>query len=43
MFKLRRIKIENMQFAVYMSETPVTLKQSQEHQTFNVNVDPEQG
>ena len=30
-------------FAVYISDTHVTLKQSQGHQTYNENVDPEQG
>ena len=32
-----------MQFAVNMSTTPVTLKQSQGHQTQNGNIDPKQG
>ena len=31
------------QFAVYISDTPVTLKQSQGHQTYNDNIDPKQG
>ena len=31
-----------MQFAVYISDTPVTLKQSQGHQTYNENGDPKQ-
>ena len=31
-----------MQFAVYISDTPVTLKQSQGDQTKNDNVDPKQ-
>ena len=31
-----------MQFAVYISDTPVNLKQSQGHQTDNKNVDPKQ-
>ena len=31
-----------MQFVVYVSDTPVTLKQSQGHQTQNDNVDPKQ-
>ena len=43
MFKLQRTRIQNMQFAVYISDTPVTLKQSQGHQTYNDNVDPKQG
>ena len=30
-------------FAVYISDTPVTLKQSQGHQTYHDNVDPKQG
>ena len=29
-----------MHFAVYISDTPVTLKQSQGHQTYNDNVEP---
>ena len=33
MFKLQRTKIQNMQFEVYISDTPVTLKQSQGHHT----------
>ena len=32
-----------MQFADYISDTPVTLKQSQDHPTQNDNVDPKQG
>ena len=32
-----------MQFAVYISDIPVTLKQSQGHQSYNDNVDPKQG
>ena len=32
-----------MQFAVYISDTSVTLKQSKGHQTYNDNVDPKQG
>ena len=32
-----------MQFAAYISDTPVTLKQSQDNQTQNNNVDPKQG
>ena len=32
-----------MQFAVYISDIPMTLKQSQGHQTYNDNVDPKQG
>ena len=31
-----------MQFAVYISDKPVTLKR-QGHQTYNDNVDPKQG
>ena len=31
-----------MQFAVYISDTSVTLKQSQGNQTLNDNVDPKQ-
>ena len=31
------------QFSAYTSDTPVTLKQSQGHQTYNYNVDLEQG
>ena len=32
-----------MQFAVYIFDTPVTLKQGQGHETYNDNVDPKQG
>ena len=32
-----------MQFAVYISDRPMTLKQSQSHQIQNDNVDPEEG
>ena len=32
-----------MQIAIYISETPLTLKQSHGHQTYNDNVDPEKG
>ena len=42
MFKLLKTRIQNMKFAVIISDTPVTLKQSQGHQTYNENVDPEQ-
>ena len=36
-FKLQRTEIKkNMQFAVYISDTPVTLKQSQSHQTLSL-------
>ena len=31
------------QFAVYGSDTPVILKQSQDHQTWYKSVDPKQG
>ena len=41
--KQQRTSIQNTQVAVYVSDTPVTLKQSQAHQTYNVNVDPKQG
>ena len=43
MFKLQRTRFQNKQFAVYKSDTPVTLKLSQGHQTYNDNVDPKQG
>ena len=42
-FKLQRTRIQNKQFAAYISDTPVTLKQSKPHQTWNDNVDPTQG
>ena len=42
MFKLQKTRIHNMQGAVYISHTPVILKQSQGHQTYN-NVGPKQG
>ena len=41
-FKLPRTTIQNKPFAVNISDTPVTLKQSQGHQTYNDNVDPKQ-
>ena len=31
-FKLQKTRIQNTQFAVYISDTPVTLKQGQGHQ-----------
>ena len=40
---LQRTRIQNMQFAIDISDTPVTLKQSQGHQIYNQNVDPKQG
>ena len=40
---LQRTRIQNMQFAVYISDISVTLKQSHGHQTYNDNVDPKQG
>ena len=43
MFKLQRTRIKNMQFAVYISETRVTMKHSQGHETYNDNVDLKQG
>ena len=33
MFKLQMTRIQNMQFAAEISDTPVTLKQGQGHQT----------
>ena len=32
-----------MQFAVYISDTPVTLQKSQGHQPYNYNADPKIG
>ena len=43
MFTLQRTRIQNMQFAVYISDTPVTLKQSQDHQSYNANEDAKRG
>ena len=40
--KVQRTRIKNTQFAVYISDTSVTLKQSQGNQTLNDNVDPKQ-
>ena len=40
---LQRTRIQNMQFAVYISDTIVTLKQSQGHQTYSDKLDPKQG
>ena len=41
MFKLQRTI--HTQSAIYISDTHVTLKQSQGHQTYNENVDSKQG
>ena len=43
MFKLQKTRIQNTPFAVYISDTSVTLKKSQGHQTYNDSVDPKQG
>ena len=43
MFKLHGTKIQNMQFAVYISDTPVNFKQSKGHQTYNDKVNPKRG
>ena len=42
-FNLQRTRTQNTQFTVNVSNTPVILKQSQGHQTYDKNVDPEQG
>ena len=42
-FEPERTRVQNTQFAVYISDTPVVLKQSQGHQTWNDNVDPKRG
>ena len=42
-FKLQRTRIQTTQFMVYISDTPVTLKQGQGHQTYNDHVNPKQG
>ena len=42
-FKLQRTRIQDMQFVVYISDIPVTLKQGQDHKTYNDNVDSKQG
>ena len=42
MFELRRTRIQATQFAVCISVTAVTLKQSQGHQTYCDRVDPKQ-
>ena len=42
-FKLLRTRIENTQFAVFISDIPVTLQQSQSHQTYRDHADPKQG
>ena len=38
----QRTRIQNEQFAIYISDTPVNLKQSQGHQTWNDNENPKQ-
>ena len=43
MSKLQRTRILNERFAVYISDTPVTIKQSQGHKPCNENTDPKQG
>ena len=43
MFKQHRTRIQTTQFAPYISDTPVTLKQSQRNQTYSDNADPKQG
>ena len=42
MFKLQKTRIQNTQFAVHISDMPVTLKHSECHQTYNDNADPKQ-
>ena len=42
-FTLHRTRFPNTQFAVFISDTPVTLKQRQGHQNYNDNVDSKQG
>ena len=42
-YKLKRTRIQNMQFAVYISDTPGTWKQSLGHKPYNDNVNPKQG
>ena len=42
-FKLKQKRIQKAQFAVYIFDTPVTLKQSQGHHTYNESVDCKQG
>ena len=39
-FKLQSTRIQNTQFAAYISQAAVTLKQCQGNQTYNDNVDP---
>ena len=43
MLKLQRARMQNMQFSFYISDTPVTLKHSQGHKTWNDNVDSKEG
>ena len=38
-FELQRTRIRSTPFAGYISDTPVTMKQSQSHQIYNDNVD----
>ena len=42
-FKLQKTRIQNTQLAVYISDTPVTLKQSQDHYIYNENIEPKRG
>ena len=44
MFKeLQRTRIQNRQFAAYIYNTPMTLKQNQGHQTWHKLSEPKQG
>ena len=43
MFKLYRTRIQTMHFAVFISDTPVTLKQRHGRQAWNENAGPKQG
>ena len=42
-FKLQRTRFQNTQLVVYISNTPVVLKQSQGYQPYGDNVDHKQG
>ena len=41
-FKLQGTRIQNTQFAVYVSDMLMTLKQNQGHEVYNDNVDTKQ-
>ena len=43
MFKLQKTRLQIMQFAIYILDKPVTLKQGQGHQIYKGSIDPKHG